>query len=229
MEIGPFILEHAPLRFVERRMRALVAEHRAITRVARTMPKPAPWEWAEPRLMPLLAGPRLDRPGDGIVRSVSPLGCALEYGIDMDGAHAVVDQIVAERWERSPEDLHRTAMANLRRRADRVLPKAVVGGTMYGRFFRRILAPRGCASSLVLYPQALVRLLGPDPTILVAPSRGLLLSFALDLPTRVITQVALEFEQSHPFPLMLDPFALEDGDVMWDTDDLPDEALFDDP
>ena len=219
MQIGTLILEHAPLRVIPSRIRTIVRDDRLLRRAVRTMPRPVPWTWAQPRLLPVLAGSRLDRVGDGLVRTISDLGCALEYGIDLDGVVSVVDQIVAERWERSPDDLHAAAMANLRRRAAGVLAKAVVGGTVGGHYFRRVLAPRGCASSLVLVPGELGRLLGPEPALLTVPSRGLLLAFPLRTPARVVTQTALEFEALHPYPLMLDPFLLENGRVSWDDPD----------
>jgi hypothetical protein len=224
MEFGPFVLTHAPLRMIPSRIRAIVRDERALRRAVKTVPRPVPWDWARPRLMPLLGGTHLDRVDDGLVRTISEMGCALEYGLDLGGTFSVVDAVVAERWERSADDLHSAAMENLRRRASRILPKAVIGGTVGGRYFRRVLAPRGCASSLVLVPDELVRLLGPEPTILLAPNRTVLLSFPLRIDVGAAAEIALEFEGMHPYPLMLDPFALEDGRVTWDGDGMDDWA-----
>jgi hypothetical protein len=38
----------------------VVREDQAMRRAARQMPKPVPWEWAKPRIVPLLAGPYFD-------------------------------------------------------------------------------------------------------------------------------------------------------------------------
>jgi hypothetical protein len=100
-----------------------------------------------------------------------------------------------------------------------VLPAAVVGGSMYGRSFRRVLAPRGFASSLVLDPDELTRLLGPTELIVATPSRETLLAFSTDIPGWVIAEIGVEFECRHPFPLLLDPFLLEDGRIEWQPDD----------
>jgi hypothetical protein len=37
-----------------------VKENRALARAVKKMPRPVPWEWARPRLVPLLAGPRFE-------------------------------------------------------------------------------------------------------------------------------------------------------------------------
>jgi hypothetical protein len=218
MQIGPLVIEHPPLRHMASRVRIVVGEHRARRRASREMPGPWPWDMVEPRIVPLLAGPYLDRPGEGLVRTTSALGCAIVFGVDLAGAMGLVDTRVAERWERSADDLYRAGMANLRRRAARVLPKAVVGGTMSGRAFRRVLAPRGFASSLALVPNELSRLLGDGPLILAAPTRELLLAFSPDIPIRVIAGIAIEFESRYPYPLMIDPFLLEDGRIEWQLD-----------
>jgi hypothetical protein len=60
--------------------------------------------------------------------------------------------------------------------------------------------------------------------VLTTPSRGLLLSFPLQTQSVAAARISLEFEALHPFPLMLDPFALEDGHVTWDGDGLDDGA-----
>lgn len=224
MQIGPLVIDHPPVRHIAARVRVAVERHRALRRAVRALPKPAPWDWVEPRLVPLLAGPMLDRPNAGLVRAISEPGCALVFGVEVEGAFLEVDRIVAERWERSAEDLYRTSMANLRRRAAAVRPAAVLSGTMSGRIFRRIVAPRRFASSLVLVPDELTRLLGEDTALLIAPTRDLLLAFDLGTPTWVAAEVALEFEARDPFPLMLDPFLLVDGRVEWQRD----ESEFDD-
>ena len=58
----------------------LVREDRALRRAARQMPKPVPWDWAAPRLVPLLSRPAFDPPGEGLVRVTTELGFAVEFG-----------------------------------------------------------------------------------------------------------------------------------------------------
>jgi len=218
MQIGPLVITGPPLGLAAPRLPAVIREHQALRRGVREMPRPAPWDWAGSRLIPLLAGPRIDRPREPMVRIVSELGPALVFGVDLGGALPVLDRDVADRWERTPEEVHRAAMENLRRRAARVSPAAVVEATMSGRVFRMLRHPKGFASSLVLLPAEIERLLGPGDQFLVAPASGLLLSFAPDIPAWVIAEITGEFEDREPFPLLLDPFWYEDGRVTWAQD-----------
>lgn len=223
MQIGPLVITGPPLGVAASRLRVVLREHQALRRGIRDMPRPAPWDWAESRLIPLLAGPRIDLPGEPIVRVLSDPGPALVFGLDLGGVLPVLDRDVADRWERSPEQVHRTAMDNLRRRAARVVPAAVVGATMSGRVFRLLRHPRGFASSLVLCPSEIERLFGADDQVLVAPASGLLLSFPIDTPDWVVGQITGEFEIREPFPLLLDPFVYAGGSITWSSEAGDDE------
>jgi hypothetical protein len=80
-----------------RRTARIIKDDRAFRRATNKMPKPVPWDWARPRLMPLLAQPCVDLPGDERIRVVGRPGCAVEFGIDLGGHFPIVDRIVAER------------------------------------------------------------------------------------------------------------------------------------
>lgn len=198
-----------------------VTEQRAIRRAAQSMPRPVPWEWARPRLVPLLAGPRLDQPGEAIVRAVAPIGCAIVFGLDLDGATPLVDELVAERWERSPDQLLYAAMTNLRGRAALVEPAAVTRGTLSGRIVRLLREPPACASSLVLVPDELVRVLGSRDQILAAPGGPTLLSLPVETPPAIVAQIVIDLESQEPYPLMLDPFLMLGGDLVWAGESSP--------
>jgi len=223
MQLGPLVFTGPPLRIAAYRLRAIIAEQRALRRAARAMPERATWEWVAPRLMPLIAGPRIDRPGDPIVRVVSGIGPALVFGVDLGGVLPVVDRRVAERWERTSDEIHQAAMANLRARAARVAPAAVVEATMSGRIFRIVRRPKGAAASLILLPDEIERLFGPVPQLLAAPAPGALLSFPPQIPPWAAAEIAFEFEAREPFPLMLDPFVYEHGTVRWQQDEDPED------
>lgn len=198
---------------------AAVAEQRAIRRAARSMPLPVPWEWALPRLIPLLAGPRLDQPGEPIVRAVASNGCAIVFGLDLDGAMPLVDEMVAERWECSPDQLLHAAMTNLRGRAALVDPAAVTRGTLSGRVVRLLREPSACASSLVLVPDELARVLGSHDQVLAAPGGATLLSLPVETPPAIVAQIVIDLESQEPYPLMLDPFLLVGGELVWAGED----------
>lgn len=189
------------------------------------MPRPVPWGWAEPRIMPLLAGPHLDRAGEPIVRGVVEPGCAVIFGLDLGGAFSLVDATVAERWECSPDQIRDVAMKNVRVRAARLTPQAVISGTLSGRIVGALEGHGGWAASMLLLPDQLMRLFGEQDQIFVAPGEALLLSFPIDTPAAVVANVRIDFERSEIRPLMLDSFLLLDRQLHWqdggDVDDEP--------
>jgi len=111
------------------------------------MPKPVPWDWAVPRLMPLLAGPYLDPPGESLVRAVLPPGVTVTFGIDLGrGVLPFVDSPVAERWECSPFQICAAAVENLERRAAQLETSAVVSGTLSGHIVGVLQRPAWASS-----------------------------------------------------------------------------------
>jgi len=148
------------------------------------MPKPVPWDWAVPRLMPLLAGPYLDPPGESLVRAVLPPGVTVTFGIDLGrGVMPFVDSPVAERWECSPSQICSVAIENLERRAAQLETSAVVSGTLSGHIVGVLQRP-AWASSLLLSTPHLVRLFGDQDQIFVAAGHGTLISLPIDAPSQ---------------------------------------------
>jgi len=72
----------------------LVKEQRALGRAAKQMPRPMPWDWASPRLLPLLCGPYLA--DDELMTDVLDPGCAVVFGVDLGRVFTLVDPEVAE-------------------------------------------------------------------------------------------------------------------------------------
>ncbi|MEO5941754.1 MAG: hypothetical protein ABIZ72_11960 [Candidatus Limnocylindrales bacterium] len=194
----------------------VVRRQRALERAARRMPRPTPWDWAAPRLMPLLARPGFDDPEAPIVRHPSDVGPSVEFGIDLGGQFMMVDQPVADRWECSPAQLMDRAMANLRERAGRLAPATVVPGVLSGWPIRVIQDRPAWASSLILDLASLTRLLGSHDQLLAAARTNCLISFPADIPGRLAAAIAVDLERSSEESLFLDPFMLVDGDLLWD-------------
>ena len=182
------------------------------------MPRPVPWDWAASRVLPLLAGPRIDRPGEEIVRAVVEPGCAVEFGLEIGTALPLVDALVAERWECSAEQIRDAAFANLRRRAAELGRAAVTTATFNGRIVR-ISQARPWTSSLVLVPDELMRLFGDHDQVIAAPGRSLLVSFATETPVSVVADVIVDLEMGQAHPLMLDPFMLNGARLYWQCRD----------
>ncbi|HEU0236786.1 MAG TPA: hypothetical protein VFR14_10140 [Candidatus Limnocylindrales bacterium] len=112
----------------------IVKERRALGRAVKRMPRPMPWDWASPRLLPLLCGPYLA--DDELVTDSLEPGCAVVFGVDLGRTFTLVDPEVAERWEVSTGQLRDRAVANLRARASRLGPEVVRRGVLSGRVMR---------------------------------------------------------------------------------------------
>lgn len=202
----------ARLTINPRRAIDMLREHRRLVRASRAIPKPVPWEWAKPRLMPLLAGPYLGQ--DPLVTVVGEPGCAVVFGIEVDRTYMVVDRPVSERWEVSDAQLEGSAQANLRRRAGRIDATSLTHGTISGRIVR-VLETVPWASSLLLEHAELVRVFGHDDQVFAAPKRETLLSFTPEAPPHVIAQIVEDYEHRAAWPLLLDPFFLSEGRLVW--------------
>jgi hypothetical protein len=190
-------------------------ETRAIQRAARKMPKPVPWDWAAPRLLPVLSGPSFDPPGFALVRARSEVGPMVQFGIDLDGVFVFVDEPVAQRWECSREQLMERALGNLHELAVRIPETQVVSGVMSGRSIRLLRDRPSWASSLILDAEQLFRLFGDHEQILGAPTTSVLVSLPIDTPPRVVAEIVVDFERERLRSLWLDPFVIEDRRILW--------------
>jgi len=199
-----------------RKMARILRDDREFRRAAARMPRPVPWDWAKPRLMPLLAQPCIDLPGEERIRTAADLGPAIEFGIDLCGHFPIVDRVVAERWECTSDQLRAAALANLERRAATVPTSAVQTAVMSGRRFGMLRSPAGCASSILLAPDHLRRLFGGQDQMLAAPGRHTLVSFSLDVPELAAAEIAIDLELDELTPLFLAPFYLIGGELLWD-------------
>lgn len=202
------------LRNTVRFVAHLVKEQHAMARAVRRMPKPVPWEWAKPRLLPLLSGPVIDPPGLPTVRATGGPGCTVEFGLDLGGVFPVVDALVAERWECDAGQLLQVSLANLRRRTGRLSPTSLSTGVFSGRMTRLFRQP-GWAASLVLLEDELIRLFGAQDQFIAAPSRSLLMSFPIEMPLRVLADTVVDLESTEAMPLLYEPFLVEGGRLLW--------------
>lgn len=198
-------------------------ERRALRRGAKRMPKPVPWDWAAPRLLPLLAAPSFDPPGDPLIRARSEAGPMVEFGIDLGGAFACVDESVARRWECSSEQLMERALRNLGDRASRLPGTLVAAGVVSGRAIRLVRDRPQWAASLILVPDELFRLFGDQDQILGTPTGSCLISFPIDTPTQVVVDIVVDIESASARPLWIDPFVVSNRQMIWSADIEADE------
>ena len=202
----------------------------ALRRAVRKMPNPVPWDWAAPRLMPLLSGPQFDDPDLPLVRLTSELGPAIEFGLDLGGVFVTVDRRVAERWECSTDQLLERGLVNLRDRAARIAADQVVAGVRSGRTIRILRDKPAWASSILLDLASVHRLFGSHDQLLAAPTTSCVVSVPIETPPRIAGEIVIDFEGPLT-SLFLDPFIMEDGVLRWvgnamgDDDDLAGDLI----
>ena len=194
-------------------------DSRALRRGAKRMPKPMPWDWAAPRLLPILSGPSFDPRGEPLVRARSELGPMVQFGVDLGGAYAFVDGIVAQRWECTTAQLMEQALSNLARRAANLPEREVLSGVLSGRSVRLLRDRPRWAASLVLVPDQLFRLFGDHDQVIGAPTPSCLVSVPIDTPPHTIAEILVEFERGTLHALWLDPFVIEDRRLTWSYDE----------
>jgi hypothetical protein len=202
----------------------LAHERRAMQRAIRRMPKPMPWAWAEPRLLPFVSGPSFDGRGEALVRTRAPIGPMVEFGVDLGGLFTFVDEVVAQRWECTPQQLMGRALLNLEDRASRIQRTDLVSGVMNGRRITMLRGRPTWASSLVLVPQQLFRLFGDHDQIVGTPETACLVSLPIDTPGQVVADIVVQLEWHARRPLWVNPFVVTDGHLTW-VDDLEDDLI----
>ena len=188
------------------------------------MPKPMFWEWAAPRLLPILSGPSFDPPGESLVRARSEIGPMVQFGVDLGGAYTFVDESVARRWECNAGQLMERALSNLATRASHLPGNQVASGVMSGRSIRILRDRPRWAASLILVPDELFRLFGDHDQFIGTPTPSCLVSVPIDTPPRTLAEIVVDFERDTLRVLWLDPFVIEDRRLMWcGNDDEEDE------
>jgi len=187
------------------------------------MPKPVPWDWAAPRMLPFLSGPSFDEPGESLVRAQSPIGPMVEFGVDLGGAFTYVDEQVARRWECSPAQLMERSLQNLEVRAARIDGVQVVSGVMSGRSIRLLRDRPTWATSLLLAPDQLFRLFGDHDQILGTPTSSCLVSLPADTPPLIVADIVVDLERRALRPLCLGAFVLSDRRIRWCDDPSEDD------
>jgi len=145
--------------------------------------------------------------------AVVPPGVTVGFGVDLGLAFARVGAAQLEDWPVDLAELTERALRNLRRRAkqarDYDLVREPIGGYPTIAFQSR----DGWASTAVLVPEAIERLFGREPALLIAPSRDLLVGLPDGVDLAFATWLAEEFEADDPNALRLEAFEWRDGTV----------------
>lgn len=182
------------------------------------IPSDLGWDWTKDRLVPILERPGADpMPANPQLSAIADCGVSYGFGIDTELIFTRVTRSLAELWERDDTTIRDVALANLRRRLYDEDPTFAIPADGGGALVVRALTtPEGCATSILLVPDVLRRVLGESDLILTAPTRSLLLAFPTDTPPESIDLITEEAERLDPHPLLLDPFRFTDGRLTWD-------------
>ena len=137
-------------------------------------------EDVRPAVLPLLKRVRHPFPPDAAPMHLQvPPGIWTGFGIDIGPAWAHVSRGLFRRWGIDEATLLGTALENLRRRVLEEPPlveRATVAGVPM-----TVIQAQGWGSALVLAPDRLGPIIGPEPRTLLTPVRNALVSAARDV------------------------------------------------
>jgi hypothetical protein len=190
----------------------------AVLRAMGGLPPDLEWPVMAPNVIPILPRRRPMPPQAGEpFRVTLPPGIPTGFGIDIGPAFLVVGESLLASWSIGPADLVAMALANLRARMRELRPRDLVRQSLDGVPVRILQSGVGCASALVLVPDGLRRILGPDPQLLIAPMRDLVISMPPDTDRAFAAWINDEFAEMDPNGLALDAFTLTDGELRYEA------------
>jgi hypothetical protein len=190
----------------------------AVLRAMGGLPPDLEWDVMAPNVIPILPRRRPMPPQAGDpFRVTLPPGIPTGFGIDIGPAFLVVGESLLGTWPVGPAELVATALENLRTRMRRVHPRDLVRQSIDGVPARVLQSGVGCASALVLASDELARIFGPEPQMLIAPMRDLLISLPHDADRPFVAWLNEEFAEMDPNGLALDAFVLENGALRYEV------------
>lgn len=147
------------------------------------------------------------------LRVVVPPGLTVGFGVDVGPAFITISPEMAEGWAVGPDDILEQALANLERRMAAVRPRDVHDGTIGEVPVRLLQSPAGSASTYVLAPTALGRILGSHRQLVMAPMRNLLISMPVTVDREFAAWLFDEFAAEDPNCLAPAAFLIGDGQL----------------
>lgn len=211
----------------------LVPTGEAVAEALATIPPEVPWPWACFRVVPTIRGncvpyfvdDELEEMGFQPATAFPTLdlspGVAVTFAIEVDPVYVSITQEQLDRWEMTLKQVWRAAEVNIRRTV-----RAWDGGVYrddYGDVTVSMLKgwPHW-AASLVLLPDELQRIFGPQDQLFVAPYHCNLVSLPIDVDRDIAADVIDLFGYLNPQSLLLGlpSFALREGKLS--IEELPD-------
>lgn len=190
----------------------------AVLRAMGSLPPDLDWRSMAPNVIPVLPRRRpMPFEAGEPFRVTLPPGIPTGFGVDIGPAFLMVANSLLTTWSVDPADIVATGLDNLRRRMRSIRPRDLHHDTLGGVPVRILQSGVGCASALVLVPDELERIFGPERHCLIAPMRDLLISMPAETDRELVGWLNEEFATMDPNGLALDAFVLEDGTLRYEA------------
>jgi hypothetical protein len=179
-----------------------------------TMPQELTWEQIAAEVVPLFQRVRpyhASMPEQ--LRVVVPPGLTVGFGVDIGPAFITVSPEMADEWGVPADQILRRALANLEARMAGVRPRDVHDGSIGDVPVRILQSPTGSASTYVLVPEALGRILGRHRQLVLAPMRNLLMSLPITADRDFAAWLFDEIAAQDPNCLAPAAFVIGDGQL----------------
>jgi len=173
-----------------------------------------PFEAIAPQVLPILRR-RRPFPGEAdppVVRTWPP-GLPTAFGVDLGPAFLYVGTWALAKWGVGEDALADHAIANLRSRVAKVGTRGLMQDAIGGLPMSTYQSREGWASSLLLVPDELVRLFGPEPSLILTPMRDLVVQLPIDSDLGVASWLLEDFAALDPGGLRVPLMALIDGEL----------------
>ena len=208
----------------------------AIAEAMASVPDGPPWTWAALRVMPSIRGlrvPLIDNadledagfaPISDFPTVAMPPGVDVMSSIDVEVMSIHINQEHLDRWDKSIEDVTVAAMANLRRTVGTWDGRAFDDDSLDGVVIRQLSGWPHWAASLLLVPDELKRIFGPDDQLFLAPYHCNLMSLPIEVDRDFAADLVDMFGLINPRSILmgLPAFVLRGGDLS--TEELPGSA-----
>ena len=179
-----------------------------------TMPQELTWEQIAPEVVPLFQRVRpyhASMPEQ--LRVVVPPGLTVGFGVDIGPAFITVSPEMAQEWGVPADEILHRALANLEARMAGVRPRDVHDGSIGDVPVRILQSPTGSASTYVLVPEALGRILGRHRQLVLAPMRNLLMALPITADRDFAAWLFDEIAAQDPNCLAPAAFVIGDGQL----------------
>jgi hypothetical protein len=179
-----------------------------------TIPEEMTWERIAREVVPLFQRVRpyhASMPEQ--LRIVVPPGLTVGFGVDIGPAFITVSPEMATEWGVEPDQILSRALANLEGRIGGIRPRDVHDGTIGDMPVRILQSPTGSASTYVLVPEALGRILGRHRQLVLAPMRNLLISLPITADRDFAAWLFDEIAAQDPNCLAPAAFVVGDGQL----------------